>query len=109
MIAAREGTEPGLQAHSGIRPIPSSDFRRARPPFLSAARPFDGTPLVVTRAGRFTIACGVTKKFARLASAAKLGVPPAECLVFEDTEMGIQAAKAAGMAFVKILTPWERA
>jgi len=44
-----------------------------------------------------------------LIAAAKLGVPPAECLVFEDTEMGIQAAKAAGMAFVKILPPWERA
>jgi beta-phosphoglucomutase-like phosphatase (HAD superfamily) len=28
--------------------------------------------------------------------------------VFEDTEMGIQAATAAGMASVKILQPWER-
>jgi beta-phosphoglucomutase-like phosphatase (HAD superfamily) len=29
--------------------------------------------------------------------------------VFEDTEMGIQAATAAGMASVKVLQPWERA
>ena len=43
-----------------------------------------------------------------LVAAAKLGVAPAECLVFEDTEMGIQAARAAGMAFVKIPPPWER-
>jgi HAD superfamily hydrolase (TIGR01509 family) len=43
-----------------------------------------------------------------LTAAARLGVAPADCLVFEDTEMGIQAATAAGMASVKILQPWER-
>ncbi|MGA8270252.1 MAG: HAD family phosphatase, partial [Candidatus Sulfotelmatobacter sp.] len=44
-----------------------------------------------------------------LLAASRLGVAPAECLVFEDTEMGIQAAKAAGMASVKVPLPWERA
>jgi HAD superfamily hydrolase (TIGR01509 family) len=43
-----------------------------------------------------------------LLGAAKLGVAPAACLVFEDTEMGIQAATAAGMASVKVPPPWER-
>jgi HAD superfamily hydrolase (TIGR01509 family) len=43
-----------------------------------------------------------------LLAAAKLGVQPKACLVFEDTEMGIQAATAAGMASVKIPPPWER-
>lgn len=43
-----------------------------------------------------------------LLAAQRLGVPPESCLVFEDTEMGIQAATAAGMASVKILQPWER-
>ena len=43
-----------------------------------------------------------------LLAAERLGVPPASCLVFEDTAMGIQAAAAAGMASVKILQPWER-
>ncbi len=43
-----------------------------------------------------------------LVAAQRLGVAPADCLVFEDTEMGIQAATAAGMASVKVLQPWER-
>ena len=43
-----------------------------------------------------------------LLAAARLGVPPADCLVFEDTETGIQAARAAGMTFVKVPPPWER-
>jgi HAD superfamily hydrolase (TIGR01509 family) len=43
-----------------------------------------------------------------LLAAEKLGVAPNSCLVFEDTEMGIQAAVAGGMAYVKILQPWER-
>jgi HAD superfamily hydrolase (TIGR01509 family) len=43
-----------------------------------------------------------------LLGAANLGVAPESCLVFEDTEMGIQAAKAAGMSWVKVPPPWER-
>lgn len=43
-----------------------------------------------------------------LMAAERLGVAPEACLVFEDTEMGIEAATAAGMASVKVLQPWER-
>jgi beta-phosphoglucomutase family hydrolase len=43
-----------------------------------------------------------------LMAAHKLNVPPATCLVFEDTAMGIQAATRAGMQSVRILQPWER-
>jgi HAD superfamily hydrolase (TIGR01509 family) len=44
-----------------------------------------------------------------LLAADRLGVPAAKCLAFEDTEMGIQAAKQAGMASVRVPPPWERA
>jgi HAD superfamily hydrolase (TIGR01509 family) len=43
-----------------------------------------------------------------LIAAERLGVAPEACLVFEDTDMGIQAATAAGMASVKVMQPWER-
>lgn len=43
-----------------------------------------------------------------LLAAERLGVAPKNCLVFEDTALGIEAATAAGMASVKVLQPWER-
>jgi len=43
-----------------------------------------------------------------LLAAARLAVAPEHCLVFEDTEMGIEAATAAGMSSVKVPPPWQR-
>jgi beta-phosphoglucomutase-like phosphatase (HAD superfamily) len=40
-----------------------------------------------------------------LLAAERLGVAPEHCLVFEDTDMGIQSATAAGMASVKVPRP----
>ncbi len=37
-----------------------------------------------------------------LAAAGRLGVAPADCLVFEDAEAGIRAAEAAGMDWVRV-------
>lgn len=37
-----------------------------------------------------------------LLGAARLGVPPAQCLVFEDADAGVASAEAAGMAWVRV-------
>jgi beta-phosphoglucomutase len=39
-----------------------------------------------------------------LAAAARLGVPPAACVVFEDAVVGVEAARRAGMAVVGLTT-----
>jgi HAD superfamily hydrolase (TIGR01509 family) len=43
-----------------------------------------------------------------LIAAERLQVKPESCLVFEDTDMGIEAAIAAGMAHVRVPPPWKR-
>jgi HAD superfamily hydrolase (TIGR01509 family) len=43
-----------------------------------------------------------------LLAAERLGIPPEYCLVFEDADIGIQAATSAGMASVRVPNPLER-
>lgn len=43
-----------------------------------------------------------------LIAAKRLGVEPADCLVFEDTDMGIESATRAGMQSVKVPGPQHR-
>lgn len=44
-----------------------------------------------------------------LTAAAKLCLAPCECIVFEDAEAGIEAAKRAGMKVVALATTFDRA
>jgi HAD superfamily hydrolase (TIGR01509 family) len=60
----------------------------------------------IVGAGDYTRAKPAPDAF--LVAAERLGVAPADCLVFEDTDLGIEAATAAGMAYVKVPAPWER-
>jgi len=44
-----------------------------------------------------------------LEAASRLGVPPAGCLVWEDSDLGIEAARRAGMAWIDVrplCRPW---
>ncbi|MEV6799714.1 HAD family phosphatase [Micromonospora rifamycinica] len=43
-----------------------------------------------------------------LLAARLLDVPPEQCLVFEDTDLGVAAAATAGMASVRVPPPWQR-
>ncbi|WP_236049144.1 HAD family hydrolase [Paractinoplanes ovalisporus] len=43
-----------------------------------------------------------------LTAAKLLNVAPERCVVFEDTDFGMQAAAAAGMAAVRVPPPWQR-
>ena len=42
-----------------------------------------------------------------LMAAERLGIAPSDCLVFEDTDLGIEAATAAGMCSVKVPLQFE--
>ena len=52
--------------------------------------------------------CGKPAPDCFLLAAERLGMPASQCLVFEDTDMGIEAATAAGMASVRVPQPHER-
>ncbi len=95
-------------------------------PVVSFMRQFHGKkPMAVASGGKRAIvthtleALGIAGKFdaiicaedyARgkpapdpfLVAAQRLNVPPEKCLVFEDTQTGIEAAKAAGMQWVLV-------
>ncbi len=83
---------------SGFRPIATGRLRRA------------GLPVPAVLVCAEDVARGKPSPDAYLLAARRLGVAPADCLVFEDAPAGIEAARAAGMAVVGLTTthPVER-
>jgi HAD superfamily hydrolase (TIGR01509 family) len=107
----------------GLKPVPEVlehiEAQYGKIPFavVSGGRPESVTASLTTLGllDKFdTMVCAGDYKHSKphpepfLMAASRLGVSPAECLVFEDTDMGIQAATAAGMASVKVPAPLER-
>jgi HAD superfamily hydrolase (TIGR01509 family) len=72
---------------------------------LAALGLLDKFPVMVC-AGDYTKAKPDPEAF--LLAAERLNIPARSCLVFEDTDMGVQAAAAAGMACVRVPPPWLR-
>jgi len=106
LTAVPEVLEQIEQAHTRIPfAVVSGSTRESVTASLRALHLEDKFDVLVC-AGDYTNAKPDPEPF--LLAAQKLNVPPASCLVFEDTAMGIQAATAAGMQSVRILQPWER-
>lgn len=68
---------------------------------LHSAGVADLFPIMVTPAD-VPPGCGKPRPDIFLLCAERMGVNPAECVVFEDAEPGIQAAVAGGMDFVRV-------
>lgn len=88
---------PVAIASGGPRPVVTTALRGAG---LDALFPIIVTPEDVTH--------GKPSPEMFLLAAKKMGVPPRECLVLEDAELGRQAAVAAAMDYVLIPQPGQR-
>jgi|ERR1039458_732932 HAD superfamily hydrolase (TIGR01509 family) len=96
-----------IVAHHGQIPfaVVSGSTRESIVKSLTAVGLLDRFPILV---GSEDYARSKPAPDAFLTAATRLGVAPQDCLVFEDTDMGILAATAAGMASVRIPQPHER-
>ncbi len=88
---AHHGRLPLAVASGGIRPVVEDQLRQINL--------FDLFDAIVT-AEDTTLHKPQPDVF--LEAARRLGVPPQQCLVFEDTDIGIAAAKNAGMDWVDV-------
>ncbi len=76
--------------------------------FASAGRPRHGFDILISRDD---VSHGKPDPEGFLTACARLGMPPAEAFVFEDSRPGIAAARAAGspVAFVREFSPEDNA
>jgi pseudouridine-5'-monophosphatase len=93
-----------LTAHLATCGVPMAVATSSSAKALAAKRQPHG-PLFARFAAFVTaedVARGKPAPDAFLAAAAKLGVPPADCAVFEDAQSGVEAGLAAGCAVVAV-------
>ena len=93
-----------LTAHLAARGVPMAVATSSSAKALAAKRTPHGA--LFARFAAFVtaedVARGKPAPDAFLAAAAKLGVPPAECVVFEDAQSGVEAGLAAGCVVVAV-------
>jgi beta-phosphoglucomutase family hydrolase len=93
-----------------VRALAAADVPRALATSAmadSAARILEGLGLAAVFPVRVTaghVRRGKPDPEVYLRAAARLGVPPAACVVFEDAVVGVEAARRAGMAVVGLTT-----
>jgi HAD superfamily hydrolase (TIGR01509 family) len=113
---AKRGIYRDILARS-VRPFPGvvGLVRRLRPEFRLAVASNSWRENIETVAealglrdcfdvltGKEDVARAKPHPDAYLTTAARLGVPPAACTVIEDSDLGVRAAKAAGMACIGV-------
>jgi HAD superfamily hydrolase (TIGR01509 family) len=91
------------RAHRGVVPmaVASGGVRRVVEPTLRQLGIFDWFSAVIT-AEDTTRHKPEPDVF--LEAARRMGVPPVGCVVYEDTDLGLEAARRAGMSFVDVRT-----
>ncbi|HEU0185004.1 MAG TPA: HAD-IA family hydrolase [Blastocatellia bacterium] len=115
LIRAEEECQDGIIAVPGARDlvdmlpvgrwaVVTSAWRRLAEIRLKLA----GLPLPATLITSDEIERGKPHPDGYLTAAARLGIEPAECLVFEDAPAGIEAAMAAGMNVVGVKTTFSQ-
>lgn len=91
-----------LQARGETLAITSSAVRSSIETILERLGLRDAFPLIVDGS---EVVNGKPDPEAYLVTARKLGVQPAECVVFEDSYVGVVAAKRAGMYCIGVRNP----
>jgi len=91
-----------LQARSVPLAITSSAVRSSIEAILERLQLRDAFTLIVDGS---EVVHGKPDPEAYLVTARKLGVDPAECIVFEDSHVGVVAAKRAGMYCIAVRNP----
>jgi len=105
---------PHVRAVSGLVELMARAEAAAVPMAVGTAAPNDNIAVVLdtlTLRERFRTIVSPSQGFRGkphpdmfLAAAERMGVAPAECVVFEDAPLGIEAARRAGMRAVAMLT-----